>query len=81
MKLTFDEFQNQCRQTSSLRRECDGWRLAFDEKDFQREWYVTAFAGNHAACVMAPSASMTHTTPPEIVSQLVAMIEDLRSGQ
>jgi hypothetical protein len=51
----------------------------FDEQDYQREWYVTAHAGNHAASMTVNSAYVTVTTAEDVVSHLAKMIHELET--
>jgi hypothetical protein len=85
MVMRLDEFKQGCEAARAARRECASWTLAFAEKEFQREWYVTATAhttpdGRAAhleATVQTPSAYATAATPGEVIEQLVRMIREM----
>lgn len=75
------EFEAECRELARRARSCSGWRLSFEEKDFQREYVVTATEGPHSANITVQSARITPGSAVDVLAGLGKLLAELRTGE
>lgn len=79
--IQLHEFEAECRRLLASSPTCSGWLLTVLERDYEREWFVTATVGTLSASVTVFSASATPSTPAETLAWLGKMLEELRTGE
>lgn len=78
--MLLNDFENACRRLAASSPRCSGWLLSAREDDFGREWRLTASSDTFSATVQIPAATVTSTTPAEVLPMLGKMLHELRTG-
>lgn len=79
--MRLHEFETECRRLLTSSPTCSGWLFTILERDYGREWLVTATDKTLAASLTVFSASATPSTPAETLASLGKMLEELRAGE